>query len=118
MGAGISNWRSFAGTTDIPEEMSVVHWNEWWYDEPDKHWARSPLSALSKAKTPTLIIHGASDPRVPPGQAWELYRGLQHHGTETQLVTYPRAGHGIGERAHWIDVTTRQLDWFSDRLTK
>ncbi|MCZ6466335.1 MAG: prolyl oligopeptidase family serine peptidase, partial [Alphaproteobacteria bacterium] len=25
--AGISNWISFAGTTDIPHEMSLVHWN-------------------------------------------------------------------------------------------
>src|SRR5690606_8399261 len=32
MGAGISNWVSFAGTTDIPHEMSLVHWNRYAYD--------------------------------------------------------------------------------------
>ena len=27
VGAGLSNMISFMGTTDIPNEMSIVHWN-------------------------------------------------------------------------------------------
>jgi dipeptidyl aminopeptidase/acylaminoacyl peptidase len=38
-------------------------------------------------------------------------------GVETQFVLYPRAGHGVRERAHRIDLYTRWLDWF-DRFVK
>ncbi|RMF75060.1 MAG: S9 family peptidase, partial [Planctomycetota bacterium] len=112
MGAGISNWVSFAGTTDIPHEMSLVHWNQWAYDDFAMYWERSPLSRIADSHTPTLILHGADDRRVHPGQALELYTALKRKGVPTQLVFYPRSGHGVGERAHRIDLYQRQLDWF------
>ncbi len=116
MGAGISNWVSFAGTNDIPDEMNRVHWNESWHDRPAHHWQRSALSGLSPDSAPTLVVHGADDPRVPAGQAWELYRGLRHHGVEAELVLYPRSGHRIEERAHWLDLMERELGWFDHHL--
>lgn len=117
MGAGISNWISFSGTTDIPHEMSIVHWNRWWYDNQELYWERSPLSRIDNAQTPTLILHGQEDARVHPEQAYQFYQALKTKGIETQLVTYPRATHGISERAHRLDLYTRQLDWF-DRYLK
>jgi dipeptidyl aminopeptidase/acylaminoacyl peptidase len=112
MGAGISNWVSFMGTTDIPREMSIVHWNFFWRENPALYWMRSPLSAINDAATPMLILHGARDDRVPPGQAHEMHVALRQVGVPTQLVLYPRAAHGISERAHRIDLYQRQLDWF------
>lgn len=117
MGAGISNWVSFSGTTDIPHEMSLVHWNRYAYANLELFWERSPMSRINQADTPTLILHGADDARVHPGQAWELYTGLKMRNVPTQMVLYPRSGHGIGERAHRIDLYQRQLDWF-DRYVK
>lgn len=116
MGAGICNWLSFMGTTDIPHEMSLVHWNQWGYDDPAMYWDRSPLSRIDKAKTPTLILHGEKDVRVSPGQAWEMYTALKTKGVPTQLVLYPRSGHGVSERAHRLDLYTRQLEWFDQYL--
>ena len=37
--------------------------------------------------------------------------GLKERGVPTEMVLYPRAGHGVRERAHRIDMLTRQLDW-------
>ena len=117
MGAGISNWVSFMGTTDITHEMSIVHWNQWWQDDPGMYWQRSPLSSIDDARTPTLILHGKDDARVSPGQAMEMYLALRRKGVPTELVLYPRATHGISERAHRTDLYRRQLDWF-DRYVK
>ena len=117
MGAGISNWISFQGTTDIPHENYLVHWERWLPGNDGLLWERSPLSAIEKANTPTLILHGAGDKRVPPSQATEMYRALKDKGIETELVLYPRAGHGVRERAHRIDLFTRELEWF-DRFLK
>ncbi|WP_428269397.1 S9 family peptidase [Haliangium sp.] len=116
MGAGISNWMSFTGTTDIPAEMSLVHWALWPFEHPELAWERSPMAYLSKAKTPMLILHGAADARVPPSQGLEMYRGLRHAGVEVELVTYPRAGHGVREQAHRADVVERFVGWFERHL--
>jgi dipeptidyl aminopeptidase/acylaminoacyl peptidase len=111
-GAGLSNWISFAGTTDIPVEMSVVHWNSWWFDEPQLHWERSPLAHIQQAATPTLIVTGTEDTRVHPQQSMELYTALRLKGVPTQFVLYPRQPHGLRERAHQLDYMERVLAWF------
>lgn len=116
VGAGISNWISFTGTTDIPYEMSLVHWNSWWYDQPALHWTRSPLAHINKARTPTLIIHGAKDDRVHPGQSLELYTALRLKKVPAQLVIYPREPHGVRERAHQLDAIERIRSWFRKYL--
>lgn len=116
MAAGISNWISFTGTTDIPNEMSIVHWNSWWHAETDLHWERSPLAHLDKARTPTLILHGERDERVHVEQGLELYTGLRLKGVPARFVTYPREGHGVSERAHRIDAMNRMLKWFGEHL--
>ncbi len=113
VGAGISNWISFTGTTDIPIEMSVVHWDSWWFDEPQLHWDRSPLAHINKAQTPTLVIHGQKDDRVHPEQGLELYQALRIKGVDTRLVLYPRQPHGLKERAHRLDYMNRLVAWFN-----
>lgn len=117
MGAGISNWISFGGMTDIPDEMAWAHWDGYTWDHMDLHWERSPLNHVDGNDAPTLILFGEQDDRVPPGQGWELYRALEHFGVDTEYVLYPRAGHGISEREHQIDLLNRVIDWF-DRYVK
>jgi len=93
-----------------------VHWNLWPYDEPELTWSRSPMAHTKGSTTATLLVHGLDDTRVPPQQAKELYRALRHAGTTTELVLYPREGHGLGERAHQIDFLERFLGWFDRHL--
>jgi dipeptidyl aminopeptidase/acylaminoacyl peptidase len=115
--ASITNWISFTGTTEIEHENSLVHWNLWPWDDMTLPWERSPLAHIKKSKTAALIVHGQADTRVPLGQSQELYRGLRHLGVPTQLVVYPREGHGIAENVHGLDFVNRFLDWF-DRYVK
>jgi dipeptidyl aminopeptidase/acylaminoacyl peptidase len=110
--AAITDWISFTGTSEIEHENSLVHWKMWPWDDFQRTWERSPVAHVKSSKTPTLIVHGASDTRVPPEQATELYRALKHKKVETEIVYYPREGHGLRERAHQIDFATRFLAWF------
>ena len=116
VGAAITNWISFTGTTEIEHENSLVHWKLWPWDEVELAWDRSPLAHAKGSKTATLVVHGNDDTRVPPGQAMELYRALRHHGAPTELVLYPREGHGLGERAHQIHFANRFVDWFDQHV--
>ena len=114
MGAGISNWLSFHGTTEIPT------WDTLFYRaspyEGTLQTQRSPITHIRKARTPTLILHGQSDTCVPVSQAYEFYRGLREQGVETELVAYPREGHPILERNHQRDLLDRVLGWFERHL--
>jgi dipeptidyl aminopeptidase/acylaminoacyl peptidase len=78
---------------------------------------RSPLLRLDKPTTPTLILHGALDRCTPLGQAQEFYAGLTERGCTSELVVYPREGHGFQERGHRRDSWQRMVAWF-DRYLK
>ena len=73
--------------------------------------AISPHFAADKFRTPSLILHGQNDLRVPVGQAFELFRALQLQGVESRLVYYPDENHWILTRdnsLHWYDTVR---DW-------
>jgi dipeptidyl aminopeptidase/acylaminoacyl peptidase len=79
---------------------------------------RSPLSYAAKLATPTLILHGGSDERVPIGQPMELYRALRDRGVAAELVFYPREGHGLTEYFHQLDRLRRQFDWITKHVER
>ena len=114
--AGLSNWISFMGTTDIPHEMSVVHWDLYWFDNPGQNWERSPVAWLNQADTPLLVVHGMADDRVHPEQSIQLHQFLEIKGIPTGLILYPRQPHGLTERAHQLDFMGRVIDWFDEYL--
>ncbi|MFP6686178.1 MAG: S9 family peptidase, partial [Polyangiaceae bacterium] len=117
MFVGISDHISKAGTTDIPNEMYMVHARRW----PWKHWdwfrERSPIHYIEQARTPILIMHGENDTRVHPSQSMELYRYIKLIGkTPTRLVLYPGEGHGNRKAAARLDYSLRQLRWLEHYL--
>ena len=73
-------------------------YDRWYFGKPWEHmddaWRQSPLSGVSHAKTPFLILQGESDKTDPLGQAQEMYRALRQQGVPVELVTYPREDHG------------------------
>lgn len=117
MFVGISDNISKLGTTDIANEMFLVHsrkrpWDNWQF-----FLERSPIYHAGKSRTPLLILHGKEDPRVHPSQSLELYRYLKLHGkTPVRLVWYPGEGHGNRRAASRLDYHLRMLQWFEHYL--
>lgn len=66
MFVGISEQISKFGTTDIPQEMFLVHSRAWPWQNWDLFEESSPVRYAERAQTPILIMHGDSDPRVDP----------------------------------------------------
>jgi dipeptidyl aminopeptidase/acylaminoacyl peptidase len=116
VGAAVTDLISFAGTTDITPSFTDVYFG----GVPFTRWqvfeTHSPLTYLHNCKTPSLILHGEADTRVPVSQGWEFYNGLKMLGVPAEMVTYPREPHGIGERAHQVDLLTRVLAWYDQYL--
>jgi len=111
VGAGLTNMWSMYGTNDIPSVLISYFGGIPNAKTLPLYLERSALSHIDKVTTPTLILHGANDERVPVGQAQELFRGLKDRGKTTELVFYPREGHGITEYYHQKDRMQRIYDW-------
>jgi dipeptidyl aminopeptidase/acylaminoacyl peptidase len=79
---------------------------------PHPHDQVSPISFVSRIRTPVLIWHGEDDTNVPLGQAIYFHRALSRFGAEHELVVYPREGHGLAERNHQLDLLRRMRAWF------
>ncbi|HJR06242.1 MAG TPA: S9 family peptidase [Pyrinomonadaceae bacterium] len=113
--AGISDWYSFHGQSDIPGLMEYgFGGTPSTAREMYEKW--SPVRYADRVKTPLMITHGEQDRRVPIAQAEQYYRALRKRGVETVFIRYPREGHGITEPNHQIDLVRRQLEWFDKHL--
>ncbi len=112
--AGISDWYSFHGQSDIPGLMEYGFAGQPWTTDNYRKW--SPMTYVDRAKTPIMITHGERDLRVPIAQAEQYYRALRKRGVEVVFLRYPREGHGIQEPNHVIDLADRQLEWFDSHL--
>lgn len=111
MGAGLPNLISMVTTTDIQDYLVAHMGGEFWndYETYEKH---SAIYQIKNTTTPTQIIHGANDLRVPFTQGQEFYRALDRLGIDTEMVVYPRTPHGPREPKFLMDVSDRILTWF------
>jgi dipeptidyl aminopeptidase/acylaminoacyl peptidase len=114
---------SGAGMSDLAHEFSTEDnpaYDEWFYglpyEKPEGFRRSSPLTYITKAKTPTLILQGEADVVDPVGQSQALYRALKRYGVETELVLYPREGHGLREEQHLLDRLRRIVAWYDAHL--
>jgi dipeptidyl aminopeptidase/acylaminoacyl peptidase len=117
MGAGLPNLVSMITTTDIGDYLVAHMGDEFWndYEEYEKH---SAIYRIANVTTPTQVIHGANDLRVPFTQGQEFYRALQRRGVPTEMVVYPRTPHSPREPKFLMDVTTRILTWFNKHMRR
>ncbi len=113
MGAGVSDLPSAYGATDIPGRMAAFLVGPLTQDTLPAYAQRSGITYVDNVKTPLLIIQGAQDDRVPTSQSMEFYRALKDRGKTTQLVYYPREGHGFREYYHLYDRIKRTYEWIT-----
>jgi dipeptidyl aminopeptidase/acylaminoacyl peptidase len=114
--AGISDWFSFSGQTDIPNLLefgfggmpteSKATYERW-----------SPIQFATNVTTPLLITHGENDVRVPIAQAEQYFRTLKKLERTVEFLRYPRAGHGITEPLHRLHLDAEQEKWFAQYVT-
>jgi len=92
--AGVYNLTSMYGVTEelwFPEwEFKGVPW-----DNPQLYTKWSPHLYAKNFKTPTLVIHGELDYRVPIGEGLQLFTTLQRKGVPSKLLYYPDEGHWV-----------------------
>ncbi|MDX2035706.1 MAG: oligopeptide:H+ symporter [Isosphaeraceae bacterium] len=115
--AGVFDLTSKYGTTEelwFPEfEFGGPPW-----DAPDLYKSQTPSAFVKNFKTPTLVIHGALDFRVPEAQGIGLFTALQRRGVPSRLVLFPDEGHWILQPANRIEWWKAMHGWLAEHLGK
>jgi dipeptidyl aminopeptidase/acylaminoacyl peptidase len=92
--AGLYNLESKYGSTEelwFPEHQ--VPGTPWTNRAAYRRW--SPSSYAEKLRTPTLVIHGQNDYRVPVEQALQMFTALQRQGVPSRLLYFPDEDHFV-----------------------
>jgi dipeptidyl aminopeptidase/acylaminoacyl peptidase len=110
VGAGVTDLWSFTGTADIPGFLPDYFGGDPW-DQFENFSKHSAMTYVKNVKTPTLILHGEADVRVPTSQGYEFYNALKREQVPVKMVVYPRQPHGPNEPKFVMDIAQRNLDW-------
>jgi dipeptidyl aminopeptidase/acylaminoacyl peptidase len=96
----------FDSYTQYGTDDGAIHkrFGEYW-DDPERFNRNSPHLNAANFHTPTLIIHGQLDMRVPVDQGLEMFNVLQNRGVPSKFVYFP-------DENHWILKPQNSLFWY------
>lgn len=77
----------------------------YFWERPEEFARYSPHTNAGNFKTPTLIIHGQLDMRVPVTHSIELFNTLQSKGVPSRFIYFP-------DENHWVLKPQNSLFWY------
>lgn len=111
---------SMMGMYDLPSFYGATE--ELWYPEFDQGgtpWSNaetyekfSPSNYAKNFKTPTLVVTGELDYRVPYTQSLQLFTALRRQDVPARLVVFPNDGHWPSYVRSMPLYYVAHLDWF------
>ncbi|NIJ36516.1 dipeptidyl aminopeptidase/acylaminoacyl peptidase [Sphingopyxis panaciterrae] len=114
--AGIFDLRAMSMET---EELWFDEWDHggpWWERTDGEKW--NPVNHVDKWKTPTLVITGELDYRVPYYQSIAPYTVLQRRGVPSELLVFPDENHWVLKGANSVQWHQSVFNWLGTYLKK
>lgn len=109
---GVFNTESMATST---EELWFTEWEfgglPWENPELFEKW--NPANYSKNMKTPTLVIHGGLDFRVPLEQGLMAFTTLRRQGVPSRLVYFPDEGHWVLKPQNAFVWWENMFDWLN-----
>src|SRR5467141_4975010 len=119
-------FKAIVSHASVYDKVSMYATEELWFEEHDmqgapwsnpesyKKWAPATYAGeLGKYKTPTLVIAGERDYRVPYTQSLEFFSALQRQGVPSKLVVFPDEGHWVLKPQNSQFWYKTFLDWLA-----
>lgn len=114
------------GVYDMTSEFGATEelWFPLWemggtpWDKPDEYQKWSPSSYVKDFHTPTLVVHGELDFRVPYEQGLELFTALQVQKVPSKLLIFPDEGHWVLKPQNSLLWYRTVLDWLDSWVKK
>jgi dipeptidyl aminopeptidase/acylaminoacyl peptidase len=120
-------FKAIVSHAGVYDKVSMYATEELWFEEHDsqgtpwtapenyKKWSPSTYAAdLGKYKTPTLVVAGERDYRVPYTQSLEFFSALQRQGVPSKLVVFPDEGHWVLKPQNSQFWYKTFLDWLAE----
>ncbi|MBS1119581.1 MAG: Acylamino-acid-releasing enzyme [Deltaproteobacteria bacterium] len=76
----------------------------------------SPITHIARIKAPLMIIQGVNDPRVPVGEAVQMYKELERRKIPGGLILFPDEGHGAAKRGNIVLTIGHSIAFFEKHL--
>jgi dipeptidyl aminopeptidase/acylaminoacyl peptidase len=115
--AGVYDQTSMYATEELWFLEHDMQGTPWGNPESSKKWSPSTFAAgLGKYKTPTLVIAGENDFRVPYTQSLEFFNTLQRQAVASKLVVFPDEGHWVLKPQNSQFWYKTFLDWLATYL--
>ena len=103
-----------AGVFDRVATFSADSWPQRPLDLQARYWedmprvlAQSPHHFAAQMNTPTLVIHGAQDYRVPDHNGLAYYNTLKARGVDARLLWFP-------DENHWVLKPQNSRLWYRE----
>jgi dipeptidyl aminopeptidase/acylaminoacyl peptidase len=103
--AGCFDW-----TAMFADDAYTWHAKElgaWYWDDIAKVQSQSPHAFASNMQTPTLVVHGQLDYRVPDQQGLAYYNTLKARGVDARLLWFP-------DENHWVLKPRNSRLWYGE----
>ncbi len=114
-GAGLWDETAYFGAGDNWLQSDIRIGGTPW-ERRDEFWRQSAISRAANISTPTLVVTGAEDRRVPAGQARAVFRSLVRLGVPTELLIFPGQGHVFSNPQYKFAAVMAELDWLDHYL--
>ncbi|MFY9511884.1 MAG: S9 family peptidase, partial [Rubrivivax sp.] len=85
-----------------PKDLGARYW-----DDMPKVLSQSPMAFAGQMQTPTLVIHGAKDYRVPDCNGLAYYNTLKAKGVDARLLWF-------GDENHWVLKPRNSRQWYRE----
>jgi len=112
--AGVYDKVAMYATEELWFEEHDMQGTPWWNPESYRKWAPVTYAGeLAKFKTPTLVICGERDYRVPYTQSLEFFSALRRQGVPSKLIVFPDEGHWVLKPQNAQFWYKTFLDWLA-----
>lgn len=112
---GISNFKTFLlNTADYRRYIREAEYGPL----SDSVWLESisPTSKADRIKAPLLLIHGENDPRVPIGEARQIFHAVINNGGIADTLFFTNEGHGTANIENTIAEYEKMAKFFDKHL--
>ncbi len=100
------------------EELWFPEWEMGgtYYDAPELYEKFNPANFVARWRTPTLVIHGEQDFRIPYTQGLGVFTALQRRGIESRLLVFPNENHWVLKPADSLQWHHAVFEWLDAHL--
>jgi dipeptidyl aminopeptidase/acylaminoacyl peptidase len=116
-GAPVTNWEDMYNLGDGNIAIRYLFGGSPWTGGREKAYReQSPITYARNITVPTLVMSNMEDFRVPPSQAFALYRAMKDNGVEAQFVGFVGRAHASGDPVNSKERTRLWVEWVRDHI--